>query len=343
MAKQASKTVIGSFVIIAMALLIGGVIIFGGGKFFKKTDRFVMFFETSVKGLNVGAPVVIRGVEVGEVESIILRGNRENGSINIPVIVAIDPNKMEIEDTSGKESSSQENAGRLIKQGLRAQLGMESLITGQLMIEADFYPDTPARLTGLYPELPEIPTRQSSLGQLAQKIKDLPIKKIADKLIDAIDSVDKLVSSPRLMDIVNNLDIASKNLNQTIVDTDKTINAMGQQVAAVLGGFHKVVADAQVTIKDIDAAAGDARNLLKNADRQIHPLSSKAQDALVSAKQAMDKAKTTLATLDGFVGPRSDTRNKLNRALDEVAAAGNSLESLTDYLERHPEALLKGK
>jgi paraquat-inducible protein B len=93
----------------------------------------------------------------------------------------------------------------------------------------------------------------------------------------------------------------------------------------------------------MQAISADTRKLLKNADGQIQPVGKRAQEALVSARKALDQAKDTLATVNGFVGERSDTRHKLNASLDEIAGAARSLHSLMDYLERHPEALLKGK
>jgi paraquat-inducible protein B len=95
--------------------------------------------------------------------------------------------------------------------------------------------------------------------------------------------------------------------------------------------------------RNIRAVSADAQKLLKNTDGQIQPVGKRAQEALVSVRKALDQTRNTLVTINGFVGERSDTRHKLNASLDEIAAAAQSLHSLMDYLERHPEALLKGK
>jgi paraquat-inducible protein B len=99
----------------------------------------------------------------------------------------------------------------------------------------------------------------------------------------------------------------------------------------------------RIASRDIQAVSADARKLIKNANGQVQPVGKRAQEALGSARRALDQAKITLAAVDGFVGDRSDTRHKLNTLLDEIAAAARSLNSLMDYLERHPEALLRGK
>jgi paraquat-inducible protein B len=95
--------------------------------------------------------------------------------------------------------------------------------------------------------------------------------------------------------------------------------------------------------KNLGAAVDDARKLLQNADGQIQPVSDKLQDALVSARRALDQAQQTLVTIDSFAGERSAFRHKLDVSLEEIAAASRSVRALTDYLERHPEALLQGK
>lgn len=345
MAKQVSKTVIGGFVISSIAILIAGVIIFGGGEIFKKTDTYVMFFESSVKGLKVGAPVVLQGVEIGSVSSIIINADRDKMSFNIPVMIEVDPSLMVVKGKMDRDRHKW--ADKLIAKGLRAKLGLESIVTGQMMIELALLPDTPVRLTGLEPRYPEIPTVESAFEQFADKLKKLPIEELFDKILHAIDNIDKVIGSPELMQIVRKLSEAGDNLNIVIKDADRLVNNVDGEVKNLSKGIHSTLSDAQKALNNasgnIQAVSDDIRKLLKNADTQIQPISNKVQSALVSARKAMDQAKTTLADVDEFVGQKSDTRHKLNQALDEISTAAKSLRSLMDYLERHPEALLKGK
>jgi paraquat-inducible protein B len=94
MAKQIHKTVIGGFVVSVIVMLIVGVIILGGGKMFKKTWTYVLFFEKSVKGLSVGAPVVFNGVKIGSVSNVIINVDLDKVEFSIPVIIEIDPSLM---------------------------------------------------------------------------------------------------------------------------------------------------------------------------------------------------------------------------------------------------------
>lgn len=334
MAKQVSKTVIGGFVISAIVMLVAGVMIFGGGQFFKKTLKFGMFFQGSVKGLKVGSPVVFRGVEIGLVDSVVIHADAEKLKVDIPVVVEIELDRFH---TTGElPKNLYERAKVLVERGLKAQLLMESMVTGQLMIELDFHPDKPIRLVGKEMGYPEIPTIPSTFQELAQRLKKVPIEEISEKLLFAIKGIEKLLSAPELMDTVRNLKEATQNANQLILSTDKMINDADTLVLNVNQQVNPLT-------KNLGAAVDDARKLLQNADGQIQPVSDKLQDALVSARRALDQAQQTLVTIDSFAGERSAFRHKLDVSLEEIAAASRSVRALTDYLERHPEALLQGK
>jgi paraquat-inducible protein B len=141
--------------------------------------------------------------------------------------------------------------------------------------------------------------------------------------------------------------VATGNVNQLVLGADRLVNDTNGEMKTISEGIQNAVSDTKNLLKsasrEIHAVSADARKLLKDTDGQIQPVGKKAQEALVSARRALDQAKNTLAGVNGFVGERSDTQHKLNASLDEIGAAAQSLHSLMDYLERHPEALLKGK
>lgn len=337
MAKQINKTVIGGFVISAIVMLIGGLIILGGGKMFTNKVKYVMFFEQSIKGLSVGAPVVFKGVEIGSVSSIAVDYDMDKLRVNIPVIIELDPSRVEIKGQKTRnEKELRRRLTRLIERGLRAKLTLQSMVTGQLMIELDFFPNTPARLVGIKSQYPEIPTIPSSMEKLAQILKELPVNKIVDKLVGVLDNIEKVTGDSKIESIVSNIETASKRLNSLISGSDEMVENVDARTKKVLDNLV-------VALSDIRKFVFDARKLVKEVDGQIQPLSDKAQDALVSTKKTMDQANSSLTGVNKIVGDNSNTRHKLNRALDEFAAAANSMNSLMDYLERHPEALLKGK
>ncbi len=168
MARQARKTVIGGFVVGAVALAAVAILVFGSGKFFQKRLMLVMFFDGSITGLSIGSPVKFRGVRVGQVTKIAAVFDPKDVSITIPVYIEVDPKSLIVSGSEDAWSALSTNKfyEPLLEKGLKARLDIESLITGQLYINMDFYPDRATRLLGLDPRYPEIPTIPSLQDQI---------------------------------------------------------------------------------------------------------------------------------------------------------------------------------
>jgi paraquat-inducible protein B len=164
MSAQANKVRIGAFVIGALALALLAVAVIGSGRLFSTQLRVVMFFESSLRGLSAGSPVVFRGVPVGRVSTIHMSGNVDTKEILIPVYVELDTSVMKDLKSSAPASSPQAAVSpmhKLAQQGLRARLNNQSLLTGLLLIELDFFPATRHDAfipMSAYDGLPVIPT-----------------------------------------------------------------------------------------------------------------------------------------------------------------------------------------
>ncbi|MBW1868987.1 MAG: MCE family protein, partial [Deltaproteobacteria bacterium] len=259
MDRQASKTLIGAFVVGAVVLIVAGVLIFGGGQFFKKTEKYVLFFKGSVKGLNVGASVLFRGVKIGSVESITLEADTENLIVYIPVIIEIDPDRIHVVHGVRK---GPETMPELIKRGLRAQLTSGSFVTGQLLIELEFHPDTPLKLVGLDKKYPEIPTITSTLDLFFDKLKDLNIDKIVNELLSAVGALNK-------KKLVSKVDPMVNGINETVEEYGKLARDVDGKVDPLASS--------------VDATLKDARKLLTNVDGRVEPLTSSIEKSLKQA------------------------------------------------------------
>ena len=258
MSKPANKTLIGAFIIGAIALLVVAVLIFGSGKFLKKTYHAVVFFEGSIKGLNEGAPVIFKGVKIGAVADIRLVYDPVNDSIRIPVIIELEPDKFERTDTAERHPA--EGMKLLIERGLRAQLQMQSIVTGQLMIALNFFPDKPATYIGFIKEYPEIPSIPTPLQELAKTIEELHLKEMVRKLNGTLNSV---------------------------------------------------------------------RKLIQHIDKKIDPLITNISKTSEVSQNTLDVMQATL--------------KQTEKTLTTFSEAGRSLKSLTEYLQQHPDSILKGK
>jgi len=307
MSKPIGKPLIGAFVVGAVALAVVGLFVLGGGEFLKKKYMRVMYFDGSVKGLKVGAPVTFRGVEIGTVTNIAIRTNTEDLTTRIPVIVEIDPGSIE---TTGGDLENQ--LPRLIKRGLRAQLELQSMVTGQLQIELDFMPDTKARLVGGKTKYAEIPTVPSALSKFAKELQKIPIQEIAHRVSAVLASIEKFMGNPELNQSV-------KNLNQTILDMQKLVNDVGRHVDPLLGSAT--------------AAIGHADELALNANKQIDPLAAsikKTADAVThtadAARPAIKEVERAFANIAALTGKGSEERKQLDRTLKELQAAARSIK-----------------
>ncbi len=303
MRRQANPTLIGAFLLGSIILAVVGVLIFGSGDFFAEKRNFVLFFDGSVKGLTVGAPVMFRGVKIGSVTDIKVWFNRENLKICIPVYITIEPSRFTFIGTDSalrsrlKESDKTELMNSLVTQGLRAQLQIQSLVTGQLFIQCDFFPEKPVVLRGFDPEHYEVPTIPSQIDELTKTIEKLPLEELVNKLMHAVEGIDKLVHSPEL---------------------SGSISALQQ-------------------------ALNDFGALVKNIDGEVDPVAASFSKTAEAAQAALDQINKTFEAIEGTTGKDSPLYHEINNVIEDLSAAVRSIRVMADYLERHPEALIRGK
>ena len=333
MSKPANKTLIGAFVVGAVVLAVAAIVLFGSGRFFRDTDAWVAFFPGSVKGLNVGSPVVFRGVQVGQVTDIIVNFNPSDISVNIPVLFETDPSRFR---QIGPDVWTDERVAMeaLISKGLRVQLQMQSLVTGQLMINMDFFPDTPAKLYGienaeLDPDVKhewEIPTIPTPLQELEKGLSELNIKEITEDVRRAMDGIAKLATSPDLHASIG-------ELRQTMTDVQNLVRNIDSKVEPLATSIDQTLVEARGGI-------GDARKLMKE---QAPVLISELKKAAESATTALDHANETLKSIENLSEEGTQLRHEVSATLTEIAAASRSVRVLADFIEQHPDALLRGR
>lgn len=333
MAKQANTMMIGSFVVVAVFLLAASVVILGSGKLFKQTTNFVLYFDGSIKGLNVGSPVVLQGVQIGSVSSIVIHANRENLTMSIPVIIEIDSKRFYVEDTQTVEVGPEEVVAKLVDKGLRAVLSVQSLITGQLMIELDYYPDSPVNLKNPDTGYVEIPTIPSTTERLFQTLQKIDFVSLAGHVDNTLAGVDRLINNPDLF--------------EGIKSSRQAVDEARQLVAKLDGSIDDVIANIENTLSD-------TRALVDNVDDQVQPLVNDLrqlikhfdQVALSIDKQVgfvVDSLNETLISARGVVSEDSPLVIQLEETLQNIASMTDSIRQLADYLEQHPESLLRGK
>jgi paraquat-inducible protein B len=318
MTKRVSPAVIGAFVVASFAILVVALIVIGSGRMFTKPIRFICMFQGNLNGLKVGAPVKVRGVQIGTVASIELRLLPAQGrlrsevkDLRLPVIVDLDRAQLVARGGTG---AALETAGfeDLIKQGLRAQLATESLLTGLLYIDLDLHPRAPMNLAlesgGPYRE---IPTVQTDLAELQERLKNaldkfdkIDFQALVVSITEASNSIKTLTGSPELKATLESLKETIANLNQAIYS---------------------------------------ARSILNNANSKIGPLIVDLQENSDEANKTMKDTRGALVRLQQTLDPNSPLAVHLNQTLDQLSDTGRSLQEFTDYLQRNPSALIRGR
>jgi paraquat-inducible protein B len=327
--------------------------VLGSGKLFKESTPYVMVFEGSVKGLNVGSPVVFRGVKLGAVSSIRMRADYATKVFTVLVFTDFDPSQIEIvnmDESTAKGLTKQDryaNMRELIAGGLRAQLEMQSIVTGQLQIALDFYPDKPAVYAGIDKTIQEIPTIPTPLQQLTKKLESFPVEEIFNNANSAMAGIAKLVQSPELKESVVNLNTALKDVQSLVRNVDSQVKPLSAGLSDTIRDTQKLVknADSQVASlgTNLNEAIGDGRKLIRNVDGSVESIKVKLDGTLTAATSALEEARKLIQDLDSSAAPDARLMYQLTETLAEVQKAARSISTLADYLERNPEALLSGK
>jgi len=351
MSRQPHPALIGAFVVGAVVILVIGLILFGGRGLFVRTHPFALFFKGSVNGLTVGAPVRLRGVAIGQVTQIRAAYDDRNKELLIPVYIEVEEGR--VEDLAGDNQAArrpkpvEDEVRELIAQGLRAELVLQSLLTGKLFIQFDFRPDTPVHLVGIKTGVTELPTVPSTTEEVARAVRKLvaelstmPIDQIVTRLNSALAGIDELVHAPQLIQTLDALNTASGQLERFIARLDERVDPLADQLQATLTSAQGLMQDMDRQVRPLGntlrSTLQDTRTLVNETRAQWIPL-------LRSTAGTLEQARITLSEFEGLAKGTNPLGYQLSQMLTSLGAAARSLRALTSYLERHPEALLKGK
>ena len=334
MSRKANPTVIGGFVLGAIALVVVALAVFGSGKFFVQRPRAVTFFEGNIQGLAVGSAVNLRGVQVGSVTDIQLRLNVDTMQPVIPVYMEFDVSRVHFNrGVSAAEIAEEQHLKTAIAKGLHARLATQSLVTGQLVVELDLDPNEPRRLLGADPSSVEIPASRSDLDKLKNALTQLPLDKIATAAVQLLEDADRVLGSEDIPKLLHSLASAGDKLDALLAAAHDDLSPLVQDVHDTARASREALAKAQ------DAMA-ELRDTLTTADRV---LSSDVREALRVAIGTLQTAQKALADANGLIAVNSPQRYDLDQALRNLTAVTRSLRIFAEDLERRPNAVILGK
>jgi paraquat-inducible protein B len=328
MNKKISPASIGAFVVGALALLVIAVVALGSWELFRNTQEFVLYFDGSVNGLRIGAPVKFKGVEIGSVKDIKLEMGLGNEVHKIPVIIEIDLKKVISRGVTTEKAMDPNTIKEFVKQGLRGQLETESLVTGVLYVGLDFFPGTPTDFVQKadgdykYPEIPTVPTEleqaHDALTRIVTKLDEIDFKGLINSVSQTIDGVNQLVTSPALKSALQRLD-------QTLPKIDEAV-----------AGVHKLTTNIDGSVTSLTANFQQTSDAAREAMQQ-------AGIAMKQTDAALKEAEAAMTNIRNISDQDSPMFFEIGKSLREVSAAARSLRLLSNYIERNPRALIFGK
>lgn len=324
MSKEASKTLIGAFVIGAIVLAVAAILVIGSGKFFTDKEYFILYFDGTVEGLTIGSPVQFRGVKIGSVKDIGIRFNSDDFSFLIPVVIELSGVPLDKIDEKYNRNEN-EYIKLLISKGLKAQLEVRSIVTGQLAVNLDFFPNKETKINNLSKEYVEIPTIPMSLEEISKTLQDIPYKELYHKIDRTIEGLNRLVNSTEMTESLKALNHGLKEsvkISKTInAQLEPTILSLRETSDAIRGSFLKV--EEALSGKD-------------GIPEQIKETLKVAQSAIVQAEK-------TLVVVQKNLGDNSILMQEVNNTMEEITKTSRSIRFLTEYLQTHPESLISGK
>ena len=323
MTERGTKTLIGAFVLGALALLAAGILLVGSGVLFKKNVEFVLYFDSSLRGLVEGAPVYFRGVRVGKVISVQISAAEGDHRFRTPVVIELENELLigegkDVEDNFMRDEQVVQN---LIRRGLRAKLGMQSFITGQLSVELDILPHarpvdplTLSRFRGLQ----QIPTVPSSLEAMLDVLNRIPLEELATKLVTVVDAVSRQLDG---------LDLPAMTTGITRLSED-----MRAQVAAL----PELQRDMRTALENVSRLTRHADSELSSSFRRVDTILAELSSFTRTAREVADSAEELL---------REDSAPmlELSQTMRTLREAAGSLSDLATMLELQPDALIFGR
>jgi paraquat-inducible protein B len=316
MSEKPHTVAIGAFIVGALLIAISLVIFLLGSQFGDK-EKVVMVFDGSVKGLNIGAPLALRGVQVGQVTDIEIILDEDNVELIMVVEADFNSNNIRQRGSTGRDLTEE-----LFERGLRAQLNTQSLLTGLLFIQLDFHPGSKLILADIDSPYLQFPTVPTDLERIAKTLGNIDISKLTKDLENVANGINAFVGSEEF-----------KAMPATIKTTLDSLTGLSNQLQQQLA----------TTAPKLDKVLDGAATTVAIANTELPILSTMARDNLKVLNTAIAAFENTMEGLDGLVAYDSATMYQLNQALRELSLAGKAVQELADTLEQQPESMIRGK
>jgi len=321
MSQKPNPTTIGLFIVVGVALGITGLLLFSSSKMFTKTRDIVVYFNQSLNGLNVGAPVKYRGVTIGSVKRVMIFWNQATNDYAMPVLVELEEKLIKERVGEPIEVFTDRSMEQRITQGMRATLQAESLVTGVLYVEVHIDQNAPPpvfhQLKPIYREMPSEPTQ---IQQLMENLGSLDIKAITTNINAVVTRLDTVLENLRMGDISAGVTNTLASVNKLLASPDITNS----------------LASARATLDQYKA-------LGEKINAKLDPLAESITNSLAEANRTLTQLQSTASNVRGMLRPDAPLQHDLDQLLRQMAGTAESISSLLEFLKQHPNALITGR
>ncbi|MDX2187323.1 MAG: MlaD family protein [Opitutaceae bacterium] len=329
MKTKISPALVGFFVLGFLILGVIALLSFGGVNFFSKPQRFVVYFDESIHGLDLGSPVKLRGVRVGRVVDLALNYDEKQNMAVVAVTCEFNKNMMRNLQGEMIDVSKRERLEALIASGMRAQLGVQGLATGLLFVELDFPENgevspgpkgAPTDLAVVPSTRSAIAEFQASLTEILANVKRVDFPGLAREIHGLVADTRKQINTLNLTDVTREWAKAGAAVTEL---------AQSEELRKVAGNVNALIARIDATVARLDGI--------------VTPASGELTAALAEAKTALTAFKNTAEIARNFISAQSGLSDEATRTLMKFSEAAESISKLAEFIERNPNALLTGR
>lgn len=319
MSKKSNPAVVGTFVVGAIVLSIAGVMLLGGGALMQERFDAIVYFDESISGLDVGAPVEFQGVRIGTVTGVRMEMNtdEDQGAIYRPVTFQFELQRIHF--PGGRLGRSREVSAqieRLVQeQGLRARVATQSILTGRSKIELIYSPGTLINRKNRDPGIWEMPTIPSPLIAVRNEVMELPLAEIARETHRAVSHVADLLDP--------------ENAGKTMDKLNETLSEINEILDQVKTKLDPLANESLGALQDIRAAVKGLQPVMDRMDANIHPMLQSVTETSRSISHVFD--------------PEAPMRGEVIQLISDVRETSRSIRLLMEHLEQHPESVVWGK
>ncbi len=323
-ARRAAR--IGVFVFSAFTLLIATLAVISSGTFFRESYKFVVYFDSTLKGLVVGAPVRLYGVQVGRVSSIQIVNDHEAKTYSLPIIIDLDKDTFFADEGSlFSQDDAEAFVQNYIDNGLRAELQSESLVSGSLYIELNFLTPDKASIATYeerhlpqYNDIMQIPTSTTALNAVLDSIASIPFE-----------------------DVVSHIDALILQISQLVTNIDKVVQS--EEINEILVAYTSLANTVIAEVNEFGAIRESLDTLITSLNSTVDANDEELNTLLVNLTNLSKTADSFMLDLSHVVSEDSNTMIEITKTMQLLQSASRGVAELTDILTQHPESLIYGK